>query len=660
MNDEKNGSFKKEITVKITADGKAHIEKADDIELQREEIAKLRSEVIVPDISRDERNIQPDGNSPVRELSETQKLIDEQHISEYEKQIEESKKRLRELDSLIEEKKDISSANNFDSKYLTDEVGLFIKPDLDNSAGYDRSESRLSDLSDKIIGQPKTDTEAVLEEYEKSLERAEKKIREKSENGKSEKKDNEKNSHELEFDFINSLVCIIAVFGVFIALFFMKRGTGFIQSENRNAATFPTFSLTEYFNGDYTKGITNYFTDTIPYREQLKKLCSLFTDNLGIKFNDTIVLGNMKKVDKEKNSKDKIGKITTVTANTNNIVSKKETTSTKTTSGSDTKSTRNSVATTTTEKEQVVKIPKNLDDGQWEGNVIVSGKGKNIRAMGAYYGTFENGTRYANTINKWKKALGDSVNVYNMSIPTSAAYYMPENLKDSVSDQKDNIDNIASGLKGIINVDVYNNIGKHTDEYIYSRTDHHWQPKGAYYAAEVFAEQAGIKFPKLSTYKKCKIDGFVGTMYAYSNYNSQIAKYPDTFYYYKPKNKYSVKYYDTSFKNPVDGSLFFDYAQGVNCYSAILNVDNEIAELKTDCKNGRVLVIFKDSFGNALVPFLTNGFSKIYVCDFRYFDINAIEFCKKVGCTDLLFAISLTSCSTPTHVDCLNNIRIQK
>ena len=657
MNDEKRDSFKKEITVKITADGKAHIQKSDDIDLQKEEVIGLKSEVINPVVDEKE-NVQPEEKLQVSKLTEKQKRIDERHISEYERQIEESRKRIRELDSLLDDNNNIGNMDSFDSKYLTDEAGLFVAPKSDREYNYEKSAGKLSDLSDRIIGQPETDTEAVLDEYEKSLERAEKRIKEKAENKKTENKDNENRRGELEFNFINSAVCILAVFGIFIALFFMNRGTGFIQSENRNAAEFPKFSWSSYFKGDYTKGITNYFTDTIPYREQLKKFCSLFTDNLGIKLNDTVVLGNMKKIDKEQNNKDKIGKITTVTANTNNVVSKTENTTTKTSSNTQTKKT--DVTETTTEKEKVVKIPKNLDDGQWEGNVIVSGKGKNVRAMGAYYGTFENGTRYANTINKWKKALGDSVNVYNMSIPTSAAYYMPENLKDSVSDQKDNIDNIAAGLKGIINVDVYNNIGAHTDEYIYSRTDHHWQPRGAYYAAEVFAKQAGIKFPELGTYQKCKIDGFVGTMYAYSNYNSQIAKYPDTFYYYKPKNKYSVKYYDTSFRNPVDGGLFFDYAQGVNCYSAILNVDNEIVELKTDCKNGRVLVIFKDSFGNALVPFLTNGFSKIYVCDFRYFDINAINFCKKVGCTDLLFAISLTSCSTPTHVDCLNNIRIQK
>ena len=39
---------------------------------------------------------------------------------------------------------------------------------------------------------------------------------------------------------------------------------------------------------------------------------------------------------------------------------------------------------------------------------------------------------------------------------------MPNNLKDAVSDQKDNIDNIAAGLNGIINTDVYDSLAEHT------------------------------------------------------------------------------------------------------------------------------------------------------------------------------------------------------
>ena len=523
-----------------------------------------------------------------------------------------------------------------------------VKPAAENvkQVSHNDTETLQKSASGNSESAEKIETIDQYEEaHKKSLERVAKRRAEREEAKKN-------NIHELEFNVINVVVCLVIVFGVFIALLVMKRESGFIQSENRNLATFPKFSVSSYFKGEYTSGIAEYFTDTVPNRETFKKFCSEFSNMLGIKLNDTVISGDFKTVQKEELDQEKVATTTTVTAFTGSR--------TTTTSGDTT-----SADTTTTKKktptEKVVEVPDNLDDGQWEGDVIVSGKGENVRAMGAYYGTFENGDKYAETINKWKADLGDSVNVYNMSIPTSAAYYMPNNLKDAVSDQKDNIDNIAAGLKGIINTDVYDAIGAHKDEYIYSRTDHHWQPLGAYYAAEVFAGQSGIDFPSLDTYDKREIDGFVGTMYAYSNYNSELQKYPDKFIYYKPDNNddLTVTYYDTSFKNPVQSTLFFDYAEGVNCYSAILNVDQEIAEIDTGVDNGRVLVVFKDSFGNALIPFFTHGFSKIYVCDFRYFDINAIDFCKQVGCTDLLFAISITSCSTPTKVDCLNNIRIQ-
>ena len=51
------------------------------------------------------------------------------------------------------------------------------------------------------------------------------------------------------------------------------------------------------------------------------------------------------------------------------------------------------------------------------------------------------------------------------------------------------------------------------------------------------------------------------------------------------------------------------------------------------------------------MPFLTQSFSKIYLCDFRYFDRNAISFLQEVGATDLLFAMSSVAVSTSSKVD---------
>lgn len=447
-------------------------------------------------------------------------------------------------------------------------------------------------------------------------------------------------THELEFRFINCIMCAGVVFTLFFSLLFMERESGFIDSENRELAEFPSFSVSDYFSGKYTKSISDYYTDTIAGREELKKFGSFFDRVKGIDLGGTRVSGTHKTAEKETLDEEKLAAITTVTANTAPVAAVVD-------------------GSTSTEKEELADLPDMLDDGVTEGNVIVFGKGSNVRAVSGYYGQFSTGADYARTINKYKEAMPD-VNVYSMSIPLSSAYYIPDSFKDTVADQKDNIDNIASELKNVISVDVYDAIGSHRSEYIYSRTDHRWQPLGAYYAAEVFAGAAGVDHPELRTYQECSIRNFLGTMYAYSNYDIQLAAYPDTFIYYKPDNEYTTTYYDTDFTNGEEDDLFFDHAEGVNCYSAILGADDVIAEIETDVDNGRTLVIFKDSFGNALVPFLTHGFEKIYVCDIRYFDENAIAFCRKVGCTDLLFALSVNSCSSETHIAAINNNRIRE
>ena len=72
--------------------------------------------------------------------------------------------------------------------------------------------------------------------------------------------------------------------------------------------------------------------------------------------------------------------------------------------------------------------------------------------------------------------------------------------------------------------------------------------------------------------------------------------------------------------------------------------------MDTGIESDRVLVIFKDSYGNALLPFLTESFSTIYLCDFRYFDVNAQSFIQQAGATDVLFAMSAVACTTSVKI----------
>ena len=93
-----------------------------------------------------------------------------------------------------------------------------------------------------------------------------------------------------------------------------------------------------------------------------------------------------------------------------------------------------------------------------------------------------------------------------------------------------------------------------------------------------------------------------------------------------------------------------EYYSVSNSYPMFIGTDECIFEVETDADNDRVLVIFKDSYGNALVPFLSSSFSKIYVCDNRFFDLNSIDFVNEVGATDVLFALGSASSTDPYKI----------
>jgi len=50
--------------------------------------------------------------------------------------------------------------------------------------------------------------------------------------------------------------------------------------------------------------------------------------------------------------------------------------------------------------------------------------------------------------------------------------------------------------------------------------------------------------------------------------------------------------------------------------------------------------VIKDSYGNALIPFLIEGFEEVYVVDYRDFECNVLEFIEENEITDVTFAMS--------------------
>lgn len=303
--------------------------------------------------------------------------------------------------------------------------------------------------------------------------------------------------------------------------------------------------------------------------------------------------------------------------------------------------------------------PVGVDGVQTNGQLVVDIDG-HTWGISLYGGG--DGANYATYLNEFKELVGSSVNVFNMVVPTAGAYYLPAGYEDYNASHRDSINSIANKLVNVINVDGYAALEAHTSEYIYTRTDHHWEPLGAYYAAQAFCDIAQTPVKELSTYKTETIDGFVGTMYAFTDYNERIKNDPDTFTYYIPSTEYTATYYTTDFKVDEQFSQFhsiFVDQPASGAYSTFMGGDQKIVKIETANKNGRKLCIFKDSYGNAEVPFYIDSFEEIYVCDIRYFDLYAPDFIKENGITDVLFTMCTFSAVGENAEGIKNNLLSQ-
>ena len=66
--------------------------------------------------------------------------------------------------------------------------------------------------------------------------------------------------------------------------------------------------------------------------------------------------------------------------------------------------------------------------------------------------------------------------------------------------------------------------------------------------------------------------------------------------------------------------------------------------------DGSVCIVVKESFGNALLPYLVDHYSTIYEIDYRHWQGNLMEYAEEVGATDLIFANNIMMISTSVLV----------
>jgi len=290
--------------------------------------------------------------------------------------------------------------------------------------------------------------------------------------------------------------------------------------------------------------------------------------------------------------------------------------------------------------------------------IVVIGDSCNVRAMSTFKGGSDCLADYAAVANLYYKHFDGKVNIYCMPIPTAVAVYGADFKADITRSQDKAIASCFASLdKNVKGIELLPTMKAHADEAIYSRTDHHWAPLGAYYAAQQFAAAAGVPFKDLSNYDKRIVRNFVGTMYKWSGVK-EVKEAPEDFIYYVPRDiDYTTTFIEYTLdkarrnvvkaSEPHEGDFFWKYDDGSGmAYCTFMGGDYKLTQVKTSTGNGRRLLILKDSFGNALPGYLFYSFEEIHVVDCRYFTLNLTEYVKEHGVTDILFANNMGHAAT--------------
>ncbi|MBQ7638314.1 MAG: hypothetical protein IJS90_05405 [Clostridia bacterium] len=428
----------------------------------------------------------------------------------------------------------------------------------------------------------------------------------------------------------------------FLAFIFPLRPTESL-TEKRKLAEFPKFSFSSLFSGEYFSGVSAWFSDTVPYRDDLTALNAKLQHLLGT--NAAVAGFN------EGAKGDDIPDVPPETEPPASLPADASETSDALTEAP--------LASETVSETEIETEPESSEDEEVTGAVQ---KFSAILVYGdagyEYYNFVQDASeRYSAAVNRAGEVLAGKAKVYDMIIPTSIDVTLNKTVRASlsVSDQKKAINYMESLLSDkITKVSIFDTMVEHKNEYIYYRTDHHWTGLGAYYAYVKFCEAKGVQPVKLEDCVYKAYDGFLGTFYTDSGSDPALGNNPDVVETYMPPVNATMTFTDMSGKTYSGMSVLYD-ATTNNAhfkYSAFIWGDNPYSVIENlDMAEGESLLLIKESFGNAIAPLFTYNYKYIYVMDYRYYEGTAAALVDRYGINDMLFCnnISMTRAMSQTN-----------
>ena len=237
-------------------------------------------------------------------------------------------------------------------------------------------------------------------------------------------------------------------------------------------------------------------------------------------------------------------------------------------------------------------------------------------------------------------------------IPNSYAVYdelTPRYLP--LVDQLSLINSINSYLSSKSNdhintINVAEELLKNKDDYIYYKTDHHWTSYGAYLAYLKYMDYLGLEIVDINNLEKITINNFLGTYYNRSKY-------------FKADSDFITYYNILDLYIKIDGKeqlslMDLDKFKGSDKYSAFLWGNNGLTKVINENiseeRKGSSILIFKDSYANSFIQFLSYNYEIIDIIDLRYFKESIRNFMKDKDYNEILIMYSFNNLSSDINI----------
>lgn len=250
---------------------------------------------------------------------------------------------------------------------------------------------------------------------------------------------------------------------------------------------------------------------------------------------------------------------------------------------------------------------------------------------------FRDNLNAVETLSKWTDHK-----IIIFAVPLSGAIYKDKlPLAMEWKEQIDTLKTFQEAVEGLGEyIDVSLELENHKNEPIYFKTDHHWTPYGAYLAYRVLMDRLQVSPIALEYFTENTEENFFGTYY--SKFRGNFVSSEPFAYYRNPKEKLKVNY--VGMEDKKDTLIFEEYLLERDKYKIFLGGNDPLVTIENDdAKNNKKVLVLKDSYANAMTPFLSETFKEVHLLDVRFYNLSLKEYMEKENFDEVILLYGMDS-----------------